>query len=558
MKNLFFVFVLTFSGFAFQPDAAAQGRVRKHLIYFKDKQNTPFTLNQPQAYLSPRALERRTRQNITLTERDLPVNPTYVQGLKTAGAEVWYTSKWFNAAVVNCDSAVLQSLRQLPFVQSSHTLNRITATSTRDVKGDSSKKPAAALKKTNTAEDYGLSFHQAHMIGAVEMHQAGYRGEGMLIAVLDGGFSKVHEIPAFSHLFANDQVKATYDFIDRNSGVYEKDSHGTMVLSTMAAYQPGSFIGTAYKADYCLFITEDTRSEHNIEEVNWLLAAEKADSAGVDIINSSLGYNSFDVPSVSYSYDQMNGTTALVSQAADMASAVGILVVTSAGNEGTSEWRYISAPADARTVLAVGAVDSLGNKTGFSSFGPTADGRIKPDVVAMGGRSVVINPNGAIVKANGTSFSGPIMAGMVAGLWQANRHLTNAEVIEHLKRSGTRAANPDNNVGYGIPSFTRAVPLGEGKSDQPLLFPNPDHLLLSPNPVREEEQLSLSLNPKYLNKQVAVRFYDLLGKLVYQEIIPAAHTEQVLSVPTARFSKGLYLCTVSGKDSPRTIKLLKL
>lgn len=516
--------------------------------------------------MSPRALERRARQNIPLTERDLPVNPAYVENLKAAGAVVWYTSKWFNGAVVHCDSAVLQSLRQLSFVEGSQTLNRISTTNTTNNRvGNTSsgtttsarnknKKaiPASVMKKTNTAEDYGGSFHQANMIGAVDMHAAGFRGEGILIAVLDGGFSRVNQIPAFSHLFANNQIKATYNFIERSPEVYQKDSHGTMVLSTMAAYQPGSFIGTAFKADYCLFITEDTRSEHNIEEINWLLAAEFADSAGVDVINSSLGYNTFDAPSLSYSYNEMDGSTALVSKAADMASAVGILVVTSAGNEGSSDWRYISAPADAKTVLAVGAVDSLGNKTGFSSFGPSADGRVKPDLVAMGGRSFVINPNGSIVRANGTSFSGPILAGMVAGFWQANRHLKNAEVIEHLKRSGSRAESPDNNIGYGIPNFPRAVLLGEGRVD----FPE-SPIGLFPNPVRDE-QLSLVLNHKYLNKSVAIRFYDLLGKLVHQENILAANAENLLSVPTSSFSKGMYLCLVTGKDSPRTIKLLKL
>jgi serine protease AprX len=555
MKNVALIVVLSFGGFLFQSQALAQqGLIRKHLIYFKDKQNTPYKLDEPEAYLSARALERRARHNISITERDLPVNPAYAQDLQMAGAEVWYTSKWFNAAVVNCDSSVLLSIRELPFVEGSQTVNRYTSAVTKEINATSSARPAPALKKKNEVEDYGRSFHQANMIGAVEMHQAGFRGEGMLIAVLDGGFSRVHEIPAFSHLFAENRIKSTFDFIDRNVGVYEKDSHGTMVLSTMAAYQPGNFIGTAYRADYCLFITEDTKSEHNIEEINWLLAAEKADSLGVDIINSSLGYNNFDAPSVSYAYSQMDGKTTLVSRAADLASAVGILVVTSAGNEGTSEWRYISAPADAATVLAVGAVDSLGNKTSFSSFGPTADGRIKPDVAALGGRSYVINPNGSITRANGTSFSGPIMAGMVAGFWQANRHLTNAQVIEQLKKSGSRYPGPDNNIGYGIPHFIRAMalPLGEGNSD---FYSKP--IGLYPNPVREEP-LSLLLNQKYLNKQVAVRFYDLKGKLVHHEQIWAANTENPLSVPTSSFSKGVYLCTVSAKDTRRTIKLLKL
>jgi hypothetical protein len=289
------------------------------------------------------------------------------------------------------------------------------------------------------------------------MHRQGFKGKGMLVAVFDAGFENLPQLDAMRHLFVNGRILDTYNFVEDNGYVYGKGGdHGTKVLSTMAAYDPGKIIGTAPEASYLLYRTEDASSEYRIEEFNWLLAAERADSAGADVINSSLGYNNFDDKSMSYTYEQMDGNTAYVTQAADMAAAVGMLVVTSAGNEGRGKWKYITAPADADSVLTVGAVDSKGSYAEFSSKGNTPDGRTKPDVVAKGAATTVVSPGNRVTVSNGTSFSSPLMAGFATSLWQAYPKLNNMEVIDILRRSGSQAQKPDSLLGYGIPDYERA------------------------------------------------------------------------------------------------------
>jgi serine protease AprX len=370
---------------------------QKRLVYFTDKSGSPYSLQQPLQFLSSKALERRQRQNINLTARDLPVNPNYVSGIKQKGVTVWYTSKWFNAAVVQASAEQLKSLEELPFVAGTKTLNRFfpadAEVQSKILKLETTASFSVSGKAT-TELNYGPAFHQANMLGTVDLHKAGFKGSGMTIAVLDAGFPGVQNMTAFSHLFQQNKLKGTFDFVLKQENVFGANSHGTSVLSTMAAYDPGKFVGTAYDANYILLRTEDAVTEHHIEEINWLLAAEYADSAGADVINSSLGYTTFDSPSQSYTYSDMDGNTTLVARAADYAAATGMLVVVSAGNEGSSSWRFIGSPADADSVLAVGAVDSLGTKASFSSFGPSADGQIKPDVVAMGQRVYVLNASG--------------------------------------------------------------------------------------------------------------------------------------------------------------------
>ncbi|HSI89836.1 MAG TPA: S8 family serine peptidase, partial [Adhaeribacter sp.] len=493
------------------------------------------------------ALARRARQQIAITGRDLPVNPAYVTNLKSNGATVLYTSKWFNGAVVLCDSARLQQLMGLPFVKSTFTLNRYKPAS-----APHEKDPVTSAQQRTTAsrKDYGISFKQADMIGATAMHDAGFRGEGMTIAVFDSGFPGVNQLQPFAHLYQNNQIKGTFDFVDRDNSVYEKNSHGTMTFSTMGAYQLGTFIGTAYKANYYLFITEDVNSEHPIEEVNWLLAAEYADSAGVDVINSSLGYSTFDQPSQNYTYADMNGRNAISTRAADFAAATGMLVVTSAGNEGQFGWRFITAPADADSVLTVGAVDSLGNKAGFSSFGPTSDGRIKPNLVAQGQRSAVVFPTGMIATSNGTSFSSPILCGMAAGFWQANPNLTNLEVISILQQSASRANNPDNNIGYGIPNFLTAQQIVKGPEPGKGIsyFPNP----LGRGPF------TIRFDNKAFAGEVKIEIYDRLGRLVEKETHFKVTGEDLEVLPVGAVSAGLYFMNVSWSDQNKTFRLIRL
>lgn len=517
------------------------------MVYFKDKADSPFSTDAATQFLSSKAIERRSKQGIPVVPRDFPVNPQYVKGLQDQGAKVLYTSRWFNAVMVQCSTEKLAELQALPFVRSSQTLNRLANTTSRK----SGTQSADSMEMTiiaPEAKEYGLAFHQANMLGVPALQAAGYKGEGIAIAVLDAGFPGVNSATPFAHLHENNQIKATFDFVTRKQDVYSSSSHGTSVLSTMAAYEPGKLIGTAYKADYYLFRTEDAATEHNIEEVNWLLAAEFADSAGVDVINSSLGYTLFDSPSYSYTYEELNGNTSIVTRAADYAAATGMLVVVSAGNEGNKPWRYVSAPADADSVLTVGAVDSLANRATFSSIGPTADQRIKPDVVAMGQQAYVLTPSGALVRSNGTSFSGPIMAGMVACLWQANNTLSNMQLLQLVRQMGSNASNPNNNIGYGVPHYNETV---TGLPE----FVN-DGIAIS-NPVTEQD-IVLTMGESWQKAQSVVQVFDATGKLLLKQNLPSNNRSHVLQLRPGRLKRGVYLCQVTSGEQRITLRFVKL
>ncbi|MBB6610163.1 S8 family serine peptidase [Pontibacter sp. Tf4] len=546
-RLLLFFFLVLGVGTAFGQQAETP---KKYLVYLTDKTGTPYTTENPEQFLSAKAIARRQRQQIPVTSRDLPVNPAYVQRIKETGAEVWYTSRWFNAVVIRATQTQLTQVNSLDIVRQAQALNRVAAPAAElSLKTAYTTTIANAAAASPEATDYGRAFHQAEMLGATELHAAGFRGEDMTIAVLDAGFPNVNTISAFTHLFQNNQISGTFDFVTRSKNAYVSSSHGTAVLSTMAAYEPGKMIGTAYKANYLLLRTEDAASEHNIEEVNWLIAAEYADSAGADVLNSSLGYYAFDAPSVSYSYQQMDGNTTIVTKAADFAAATGMLIVTSAGNEGNKAWRYITAPADGDSVLAVGAVDSLTTIASFSSRGPAADGRVKPDVVALGLNAYVLNTAGNVVKNNGTSFSGPIMAGFAAVLWQAHNSKTNYEIIQLIRQLGNQAANPDNNYGYGVPNYSRIV--------TGLPMPAGEEGALVVNPVAGND-LVLLLDESWQGQRLEVQLLNATGKIVHTYSLPAAQERQTINLQPLALQQGVYLCRVRSGRQVATIRFVKL
>ncbi|RIJ41541.1 S8 family serine peptidase [Pontibacter oryzae] len=547
---LLFLSMLVLPLKAQQTTNAAEGQ--KRLVYFTDKEKSPYSFSDPEQFLSAKSIARRQRQNIPLNARDLPVDPAYVAGLKQTGITVWYTSRWFNAAVVQCTDEQLEQLSGLSYIKSTRTLNRSAQPEASQLRENQHKleRASSVPNYSRTASiDYGLTFHQADMLGTDELHAAGYTGTGMTVAVFDAGFPGVNTISAFSHLFQGERLKGTFDFVKKEENVFSADWHGTAVLSTMAAYEPGKIIGTAYDANYILLRTEDAATEHNIEEINWLIAAEYADSVGADVINSSLGYTLFDAPSTSYSYADMDGNTSLVTKAADLAAAVGILVVVAAGNEGNNTWRYISAPADADSVLTVGAVDSLGAKAFFSSFGPTADGRIKPDVVAMGYKTYVLQASGNLAQSNGTSFSSPIMAGFAASLWQANPSKTNLEIIALLRQIGSNSANPNNSIGYGIPSYSTLVTALPVVKNEGSAFIT--------NPV-QHGPIVLTLGEEWHQQSVDVQLIDITGKRVFQQRITSALPKQVLELQPQRLQKGLYVCRIRSGSRTHTLRFVKL
>jgi serine protease AprX len=454
--------------------AQAQQESRRYLIYFKDKKKSSYSLDKPEKFLTNRAIQRRKNQQIPIQERDIPVSRAYIQELQAQGGKVWYVSRWFNAALVEANAETLLKIKALPFVKS----EVVYLTSRKPYSGSKQITfPQNTSENTNiinsdliisSPDDYGNSFNQTQMIGADIMHKMGFKGKGMIIAVLDAGFENAHKLSFFKHLMDDKRILGTYNFVENHENVYASGSHGLEVLSTIAAYEKGKIIGTAPEASFYLFRTEDANSEYRVEEVNWLVAAERADSLGVDVINSSLGYTNFDDSSMDYSYSMMDGNTALVTRAADMAASTGILVVNSAGNEGGTSWQYVSAPADADSVLAVGAVDRNGNYVSFSSTGPTINRHIKPNVAAQGLMATVGKPSGGIGFNNGTSFSSPIMCGLVTGLWQANPKLSNMEIIQVLQESASISSKPDTLLGYGIPNFKKAHEIAQKKAQSKL------------------------------------------------------------------------------------------
>jgi len=532
--------------------AAAQGTVRRHLVYFRDKNGTPYSVSQPQAFLTARAIARRTRQNIAVTARDLPVNPSYVAQVRNvAGVQVRYTSRWFNAAVVECDSTSLRNIAALPSVLTAKTLNR----GPRPVPppSPSTQVPPTALRSTlGTRAQYGMAYKQNEIIGAIAMHDAGYRGEGMHIAVFDAGFPGVDQIPAMQPIFNQQRMAGTRNFVDGGNSVYLRHSHGTNCVSAIGAEQDGFYIGTAPRATFHLCITEDINSEHPVEEVNWLAAAEYADSVGVDVISSSLGYSTFDAPSQSYTYADMNGRNAIATRAATIAARVGMVVVSAAGNEGDDPWHYITAPADADSIMTVGAIDSLGQQANFSSYGPTADGRIKPTLVSQGVASAVLAPSGRAFRGSGTSYACPILAGMVAGFWQANPTLTAQQVIGTLRSTASLANNPNNGLGYGIPNFVRAYNILHPNSPlatQPAASGNAK-LAIFPNP-NGDGPLMLALPTELRGRPLQVRILDSRGAVVSQHQLPAA-TAEGASLRLGKLAKGVYTCEVNAGGTRRT------
>lgn len=425
--------------------SVVEAQVNRYVVFFKDKNNSSFSTTAPQSFLSQRAINRRIKNEVEITTQDLPVNTTYINEVKQTGALTFYTSRWFNALLIQCNATLLPTIEALPSVDrvelvAPGILNNSTAASG----------PAYLSARISSTKEMKTT-SQLSMLGLDAMHELNIKGEGVKVAVFDSGFPGVNAVAPFSHL--QDNIKDAYNFVNKQTNVYRNDDHGTEVLSVMAGFIEGSFSGGAYNADYHLYLTEEVGSEYRIEEYNWLFAAERADSAGVDVINASLGYNTFDNSTMNYTKLQLDGNTAVVTRAAQLASDRGIVVVVSAGNEGNNSWQLVTPPADAEGVIAVGSVTSTGTRSAFSSIGPTSDNRIKPDLSAMGSGTFVIRNTGNTGTTSGTSVASPLMASLVTGIIQRYDTLTKDEIIEVLKASASLAESPNNQLGYGVPNF---------------------------------------------------------------------------------------------------------
>jgi serine protease AprX len=439
----------------------------RYIIRLKDKGTNPYSIANPSQYLTARALARRARYGIAIDSADLPVTPRYIDSIRLAGAvTVLNYSKWLNqVAIQTSDAAALTKISSFPFVLSTaplaaHRQNAGAQVNKKLETAYNTLLPASPQNVTADYYSYGASYGQVHLHNGEFLHNRGFRGQGMQMAVIDAGFLNYLTIPTFDSIRNNGQVLGTWDFVAGNTSVNEDHPHGTNCLSTIAANMPGTFVGTAPKTSFYLYRTEDAATEYPVEEQNWAAAAERADSLGVDICSVSLGYNLFDNAIFNYSYANMNGNTSMIARAADIAAAKGMLVVVANGNEGTNSWHYLITPADADSVLAVGAVSAAGVVGSFSSYGPSSDGQIKPGVAAVGVGAIVANPStGLPVSGNGTSFACPNMAGLSTCLWQAFPEVNNMNIISVLQQAANRSTNPDDRTGYGIPDMKKAFVL---------------------------------------------------------------------------------------------------
>ena len=424
-----------------------------------DKAFSPYSLDNPKEFLSERSICRRERQNIAIDSTDLPVSPQYLKIIGQQNVQIIGQSKWNNSVlVITNDSSCVTALSSLPFVRKVK-LVYTTPDSISPVK-------RSILKEFLNPWDsvpsnlYGSTEKQIEMLNGIKLHEAGFRGKGKLIAVVDGGFMNVDRIKSFYNV----RIYGTKDFVNPRVGeFYSTSDHGTKTFSAMAVNRPHVYVGTAPDAAYLLARSENVQTESSAEEDYWAEAVEWADSIGADIISSSLGYHAFDDKRNDYCYRQQDGLTAFISCTASRLAKKGIILVNSAGNDGMRSWKRINFPGDARDILTVGAVDANGENASFSSIGPTADGRIKPDLMAQGSPTAVIDGKGNISHDMGTSFSTPLVAGLVACLWQALPEKNAFQIIQLVKDSGSNASNPDNIYGYGIPDFWKAYHEGKAK-----------------------------------------------------------------------------------------------
>lgn len=537
-KQIFFFSLLCFQFYAYaQQDA---------WVYFVDKQNVSQYLANPVTILTQKAIDRKERYNIAIDERDVPVNENYISQIKVQeGITVLAKSKWFNAVHIRGSETNINALNNLPFVSrvrfANKNLNNTTTTK------QEKQKEVSKLETALVTFNYGNALNQIQMFNGDKLHVLGFTGKGITIAVLDAGFPNVNIMSSFQRLRGADNLLGNYDFVNRDDDVFTNtvSNHGTLVLSDMAGYIENQFVGTAPDASYYLFTTEDDTSENPVEESYWVEAVERADSLGVDIVNTSLGYKDYGPNYSSYSYtdSDLDGKTAYITKGANIAFEKGLLLVTSAGNSGSSG---VGAPADSQYVLSIGAVDASGNYASFSSIGNAFQPSQKPDVVAQGQSSYVITENDVLSTASGTSFSAPILAGGIACLWQALPNKTNAEIMQLIRASASLYTMPNNQLGFGIPDLNDTLLKAMLSDDND---ENTKDIKLFPNPSKDIVFVDLPND----ETEATIRIYDILGKQVLDFKLNLKQTPiDILSLPV-----GLYIVKIESTIMSKTFKFIK-
>ena len=570
-KKIFYLILF----FSIHQSIQLTAQYSKYIIQLKDKKGTLYTLSNPSAYLSSKAIERRNRQHLMIDSTDLPISNAYLDSISSVPNVIIYNrSKWLNQVLIQTsDPAALVKINSFTFVKSSSAIaarvmpsNKVSATSKNKLEEESYSNSIAQNSyrvsgNLGTADvNYGSSFQQIHIHEGEYLHNKGFRGNGITIAVLDGGFNSYKTNPAFDSLRSQNRILGEWDFVNRESSVNEDDSHGSYCLSVIASNIPGTIVGSATAARFWLFRTEDVYTEYPVEEQNWAAAAEMADSVGADMISTSLGYSYFDDPAFDHNYQQRNGNTAISTIAADYAAKKGMIVTVSAGNSGNSgnELKFVSCPADADSVLTVGATTMSGVIAGFSCWGPNAAGKVKPNIVSVGQGTICAAPDGSLVALNGTSLSNPNMAGLVACLWQAFPEFTNMEIIDAIQKSSHKFNNPDDRYGYGIPNFRIAY----GILEKERVIRNYSTVLGSQHlkafPTIFSTTLNVLVNPTSTGS-ASISMYDDNGRLIEKKSISVTSNQvQLFNLNKAPLlPSGVYFLRYIGGNENQTIKVVK-
>lgn len=546
MANNWWAIIISLLNFSF---AISQQDTNYYRIQFSDKLNSTFDISQPNAFLSEKAILRRENQNISISVEDLPINQNYIdQVLSFDSVEYVTHSKWFNQLVILCyDTNSFNNIQNLPFVSGTEIFSNKMKVHTINDKLKVEELPLKHNIDVNSHYPYGSSYAQNHLHQIDLMHELSFNGQGMDIAVIDAGFYHAQSLDGLKHLFSEGQILSTYDFVDLEKSVNEDHYHGSAVLSVMAGYIEGEFYGTAIKANYHLLRSEDANAEYIIEEDFWVRAAEYADSAGCDIINTSLGYTTFDDSTQNHTYNDLDGNTTLIARASDIASSKGILCVTSAGNLGESSWGYIGTPADADSTLTVGAIDQYNQLAPFSSFGPSSDGDIKPNVTSVGWLTYLIAPwDNAIIMGNGTSFSSPMVSGMAACLWQALPHLSNIELKNLIESTANQNQSPDTLRGHGYPLIFNAYNEKTGISYQEIGEITIEKVYPNPSNYANQIQIIVTL-PQ--NENLDLIFIDPLGKIIERNSLHLTAGRNLLTLsPNHIIKAGVYQLILQSTD----------
>ena len=559
----------------------AMAQYSRFVVQLRDKQSNSYQLSNPSAFLTQGSLNRRAKQHLSLDSTDLPISPVYLEAIASVPqVSILNYSKWLNQVLVKVsDPAALENIGALPFVlriepialrtgqprsdslrnminKSEVYLEKLSTTAETGINGSQS--PNGSL---GNAINYGISFAQIHIHEGEYLHNLGFKGQHMIIAVLDAGFHAYLTNPAFDSLLLNNRILGTYDFVSQKQSVYKEDEHGAYCLSVLAANEPGSMTGSAPGASYFLLRTEDVNSEFPVEEQNWAAAAEYADSAGADLISTSLGYDNYDDPNFDHPYADRNGHTTIITRAANLAVAKGMIVTASAGNSGlaTNDSKFIGCPADGDSVITIGATDLHGKIADFSSWGPSSSGQLKPDFVSIGQNTVVAQTDGVPALANGTSFSNPNLAGLIACLWQAFPEFNNHDILEAARKSADRYNHPDNRYGYGFPNFRIAYEILQEKR-MTSAFANAApgaSLLIYPVPFRD--QLSVIFKPA-ITGMANLILIDAVGRVIDSKhvAVTANQPGSVHFTLPYSFPDGMYLVRYDDGHTRKTLKSIKL